>query len=204
MANYVAGRSCRSSCKSPRTLQKCNLLITRQLTFGAVLGEHKLSLPSTRLKVNHLCIRCLCFESVRGDLQEGQGCSSRCQLPLFGAYSSLPEHKIGVFVLFYPSEPPFSGVSSTKSGFLCAFTLRNPRFRAFRAQNWGFCAFLAFETPVFGLFEHKIGVFVRFYPSKPLFSGFSSTKSPFLCAFTLRNPRFRAFRAQNRGFCARI
>ena len=70
MANYVAGRSCRSSCKSPRTLQKCNLLITRQLTFGAVLGEHKLSLPSTRLKVNHLCIRYLCFESMRGDLQE--------------------------------------------------------------------------------------------------------------------------------------
>ena len=32
-----------------------------------------------------------------------------------------PEHKIGVFVRFCPSEPPFSGVSSTKSGFLCAF-----------------------------------------------------------------------------------
>ena len=30
------------------------------------------------------------------------------------------EHKIGVFVLFCPSEPPFSGVSSTKSGFLCS------------------------------------------------------------------------------------
>ena len=80
MANYVAGCSCRSSCKSPRTLQKCNLLITRQLTFGAVLGEHKLSLPSIRLKVNHLCIRCLCFESVRGDLQEGHSYASRCHL----------------------------------------------------------------------------------------------------------------------------
>ena len=59
------------SCKSPRTLSKCKYLITKQLTFGAVLGEHKLSSPSTRLKVNHLCIRCLCFESVRGDLHEG-------------------------------------------------------------------------------------------------------------------------------------
>ena len=142
MANYVAGCQWHSSCKSPRTLQKCNLLITRQLTFGAVLGEHKLSLPSTRLKVNHLCIRCLCFESVRGDLQEGHGCASRCQLPLF------------------PVPIPVS--PSTKLRFLCAFGVRNPRFRAFRAQNRGFCALLGFGTLVFGLFEHKIGVFVRF------------------------------------------
>ena len=60
--------------------KKCKLLITKQLTFGAVLGEHKLSSPSTRLKVNHLCIRCLYFESVRGDLQEGHSYASRCHL----------------------------------------------------------------------------------------------------------------------------
>ena len=30
-----------------------------------------------------------------------------------------------------------------------------------RAQNGGFCALLAFGTHVFGLPEHKIGVFVR-------------------------------------------
>ena len=41
----------------------------------------------------------------------------------------------------------------------------------------------AFETPIFGLFEHKIEVFVRFCPSEPPFSGISSTKSRFLCAF---------------------
>ena len=70
------------------------------------------------------------------------------------------EHKIEVFVRFYPSKPPFSGVSSTKSGFLCAFSLRNPHFRAFRAQNRGFCALLPSETLVFGRFEHKIGIFV--------------------------------------------
>ena len=69
-------------------------------------------------------------------------------------------------------------------------------------QNRGFCAFFGFGTPVFGVFEHKIEVFVRFLPPKPLFSGISSTKSRFLCAFALRNPHFRAFRAQNRGFCA--
>ena len=51
---------------------------------------------------------------------------------------------------------------STKTPFLCFFDLRNPHFRAFRAQNWGFCAFLAFGTLVFGRFEHKIEVFVRF------------------------------------------
>ena len=92
--------------------------------------------------------------------------------------------------------------SSTKSRFLCALALRNPHFRAFRAQNRHFCALLAFGTLVFGLFEHKIEVFVRFWPSGPPFSGISSTKSRFLCAFALRDPRFRASRAQNRGFCA--
>ena len=70
-----------------------------------------------------------------------------------------------------------------------------------RAQNRGFCALLAFETLIFGLYEHKIEVFVLFWPSGPLFSSILSTKSRFLCFFTLRNPHFRAFRAQNRNFC---
>ena len=71
-----------------------------------------------------------------------------------------------------------------------------------RAQNRHFCALLGSGTLVFGHFEHKIEVFVRFCGLKPLFSGISSTKSRFLCAFAFRNPRFQAFRAQNRGFCA--
>ena len=33
-------------------------------------------------------------------------------------------------------------------------------FQFSRAQNRGFCAILAFGTPVFGHFEHKIGIFV--------------------------------------------
>ena len=37
----------------------------------------------------------------------------------------------------------------TKSGFLCAFRLRSPRFQASRAQNRGFCALLAAGTLVF-------------------------------------------------------
>ena len=107
---------------------------------------------------------------MRGDLQEGHvydkrlcGYASRCQFPLFPVPPPLPpEHKNSIFVLFWPSRPSFSGFSSTKSRFLCAFDLRNPHFRAFRAQKLHFCAFLTFGTPVFRHFEHKIGVFVRF------------------------------------------
>ena len=82
VANDDAGCPWRSSCKSPRTLQKCKLLITKQLTFGTVLGEHKLSSPSTRLKVNHLCIRCLCFE-VCAVICTKPLYASRCQFSLF-------------------------------------------------------------------------------------------------------------------------
>ena len=57
-----------------------------------------------------------------------------------GANPRLPEHKIGIFVRFLPLEPSFSGISSTKSRFLCFFGLRRPYFLTFRAQNWGFCA----------------------------------------------------------------
>ena len=80
--------------------------------------------------------------------------------PLPGANPPLPEHKIGIFVRFWGLEPLFSDISSTNSRFLCFFGLRDPSFRAFRAQNRGFCALFAFGTPVLGLFEHKIEVFV--------------------------------------------
>ena len=65
-----------------------------------------------------------------------------------------------------------------------AITLPDANFPTSRAQNRGFCALLGSGTPVFGHFEHKIEVFVLFWPSGPLFSGISSTKSPFLCSFT--------------------
>ena len=99
-----------------------------------------------------------------------------------GANPPPPEHKNSIFVLFWPSGPSFSGVSSTKSRFLCAFGLRTPHFQAFRAQNRGFCALLGSGTLVFGRFEHKIGVFVLLGASEPTFSGFLSTKSGFLCS----------------------
>ena len=57
-----------------------------------------------------------------------------------GANPLPPEHKIGIFVRFWGLEPSFSGISSTKSRFLCFFALWNPHFLVFRAQNRGFCA----------------------------------------------------------------
>ena len=62
-----------------------------------------------------------------------------------------------------------------------AITLPDATCPSARAQNRHFCALFAFGTPVFGHFEHKIEVFVRFLPSEPSFSGVSSTKSAFLC-----------------------
>ena len=88
-----------------------------------------------------------------------------------------------VFTVPIPAFPvPPLVLPSTKSRFLCAFCLRDPHFRAFQAQKSTFCTILPSRTPDFRLFEHKIEVFVRFWGLEPLFSGFSSTKSPFLCS----------------------
>ena len=144
------------------------------LARGSVDGAINLCSPSTVAKVNYQLIRYLHFGSVEGDLQEGH---------------------------FYDSRSPFSVFLSTRSGFLFFFGVWNPRYLAFRAQNRHFCALLPSEPPVFGHFEHKIEVFVLFCPSRPSFSGVSSTKSRFLCDFCLRDRRFQGFRAQKRHFC---
>ena len=96
-----------------------------------------MSSPSAFIKVNYLVMRYLHFGSVRGDLQEGNGCVSRCQLPLF------------------PVPIPVS--ASTKSAFLCAFGLWNPCFRAFRAQNRGFCVRIGDFSEILGCFDTKSG-----------------------------------------------
>ena len=112
-----------------------------------------MSSPSAALKVNYLIIRYYYFSSVRGDLQEGNGCVSRCQLPLF------------------PVPIPVS--ASTKSAFLCAFGLWNPCFRAFRAQNRGFCVRMGDFSEILGCFDTK--------------SGFLCSGGPYRC----RRPRCR-------------
>ena len=92
---------------------------------------------------------------MRGDLQEGHSYASRCQFPV---------------------RP------STKLPFLCAFALRNPYFRVFQAQKGLFCVRKGNFSQVLPHPEHKIGVFVLFWPSGPPFSGISSTKLRFLCS----------------------
>ena len=67
------------------------------------------------------------------------------------------------------------------------FTVPIPAFpvplTSSRAENWGFCALFAFGTPIFGHFEHKIGIFVSETAIFPWFCPLPSTKSAFLCAF---------------------
>ena len=106
-----------------------------------------MSSPSALIKVNYLVMRYLHFGSVRGDLQEGNVYDKRLRGYAF-RYQ------------FPPFQVPIPILPSTKSAFLCFFGLRNPHFRAFRAQNRGSCALFGFGTLVFGLFEHKIEVFV--------------------------------------------
>ena len=74
--------------------------------------------------------------------------------------SCSPEHKIAIFVRFLASEPSFSGISSTKSGFLCFFGFRNPYFRVFQAQKGLFCVRKGNFSQVLPPPEHKIEVFV--------------------------------------------
>ena len=141
-----------------------------------------MSSPSTAIKANRLVIRYLNFWSVRGDLQEGHSYGKR-----LSGYDKLLHD--------YASRWQF--LSS-----LCQFLPSRSPLTSSRAQNWHFCALFAFGTPIFGHFEHKIEVFVRFWGLEPSLLGISSTKIDFLYYFALRNPHFRAFRAQNRGFCA--
>ena len=72
-------------------------------------------------------------------------CSVICRKSTFRfpmTLSRLPEHKIGIFVRFLPSEPSFSGFLSTKSVFLCQKEQFSPGFCPFRAQNRDFCALI--------------------------------------------------------------
>ena len=87
-----------------------------------------MSSPSALLKVNYLVMRYLHFESVRGDLQEGNDCASQCQLPLFPV--------------------PIPILSSTKSGFLCACYGNTGLWKQKSAQIFCFCALLIYYSGV--------------------------------------------------------
>ena len=66
------------------------------------------------------------------------------------------------------------------------FPFPDATFPSSRAQNRDFCALFAFGTLVFGLFEHKIGIFVSERAIFPWFLPLPSTKSAFLCFFGKR------------------
>ena len=65
------------------------------------------------------------------------------------------------FGWLFPAAPGrsvlFRAPPSTKSGFLCAFWLRDPHFPAFRAQNWHFCVRMGDFSEIFGRFDTKMG-----------------------------------------------
>ena len=58
------------------------------------------------------------------------------------------EHEIGVFVLFWASKPSFSGISSTKLGFLCACYGNTGLCKQKSAQIFCFCALLIYYPGV--------------------------------------------------------
>ena len=176
VANDAAGCPWRSSCKSPSTLQKCKLLITRQLTFGAVLGEHYLTSPSTRLKVNHLHIRYLCFESVRGDFLEGHSYASRCHISLF------PSTKTPILC----SKCRKMGVPDPKKAQKPRFCARNARKQGFRSQK-----------------AHKNANFVLEMLENGGLEGKKSTKTSILCSKSTKTGVSEAKKAQKPRFCAR-
>ena len=71
---------------------------------------------------------------------------------------------------FFQATPGYIGVRDDlhrKATFTISFSevmLPDANFLSSRAQNRVFCALFGSGTPVFGLFEHKIGVFVLGLP----------------------------------------
>ena len=159
VAKDATGCPWRSSCKSPSTLQKCKLLITRQLTFGAVLGEHYLSSPSTRLKVNHLCIRYLCFKSVRGDLLEGHIYGNG--LPFSLPDATCPSARA--------QKPRFCARKARKQGFRTPKKHKNPDFVLEKPENGGFGPQKSTKTPILCSKSPKMGVPKAKKAQKPRF-----------------------------------
>ena len=155
---------------SPSTSAKVNRLVIRYLHFWSVrgdlqeghdygkhLGGYASRCQSLSSRCQFLSSQCQ-FLSSRSPLT-----SSRAQnrgfcalLPFRTLDFRLFEHKIAIFVRFWGLEPLFSGLSSTKIDFLYYFALQNPRFRAFRAQNWHLCAREAGKAAVGSL---KISVY---------------------------------------------
>ena len=109
--------------------------------------------PSALLKVNHLCIRYLWFESVRGDFLEGLSYASRCRLSL---------------------------CSSTKTSILCSESLKTGVPDPKKAQKYRFCARNARKRGSRRQIKHKNPIFVLERPENGGSEGKKRTKMAFL------------------------
>ena len=78
-------------------------------------------------------MRYLYFRSVRGDLQEGSGCASRCQ-------SQSPRAQNRAFCALLPFETPIFGHFEHKIEVFVSEWAIFPRFWVVLTQNRGFCA----------------------------------------------------------------
>ena len=142
-----------------------------------------MSSPSTRLKVNHLCIKYLCFESVLGDLQEGHFYASRCHLSLC----------LSTKTLILCSKGLKMGVPDPTKAQKPRFCARNTRKQGFRSQK-----------------AHKNADFVLEMPENEGPEGQKRTKTSILCSKSpktrfpdpksAQKPRFCARNARKRGF----
>ena len=96
-------------------------------------------------KINHLCVRHLCFESVRGDLLEGKRLRDYVLTPIYEAstslfrfpmpFSTLLEHKNADFVLGRCQNLGKVDQKRTKSPFLCSKGLKMRVFEGKSAQK---------------------------------------------------------------------
>ena len=135
-----------------------------------------MSSPSALLKVNYLVLRCLHFESLRGELQEGHFYASRCQFPVCSST------KMAILC----SGSPKMGGSEGKSA-------QKPRFCARNARKWGFRRQKA----------HKNLDFVLEMPENGGSRPQKRTKTLILCSEGRKMRVPKAKSAQIPRFCAR-
>ena len=135
-----------------------------------------MSSPSALLKVNYLVLRCLHFESLRGELQEGHFYASRCQFPVCSST------KMAILC----SGSPKMGGSEGKSA-------QKPRFCARNARKWGFRRQKA----------HKNLDFVLEMPENGGSRPQKRTKTLILCSEGRKMRVPKAKIAQKPRFCAR-
>ena len=115
------------------------------------------------------------------------GRGDRSRRPRFGgirAAAAVRQPQLGVQ---NPNGRPEQVIKACRSPLIIKRMNQTHHRGSLRAQNRHFCALFAFGTPVFGPFEHKNWLFVRFWSTFPRFWHLPSTKSAFLCSGRVEN-----------------